>query len=63
VSRDVTFFEHKSYFHQAHLQGETARNEDELLMLLDLSFKPEIKTKSVTTEKEPTKSTQDGADV
>jgi len=63
VSRDVTFFEHQSYFHQAHLQGETARNEDELLMLPDLSFGPEIETKSVTTEKEPTKSSQDGADV
>nr|KYP63246.1 Retrovirus-related Pol polyprotein from transposon TNT 1-94 [Cajanus cajan] len=25
VSRDVTFFEHKSYFHQDHPQGETAR--------------------------------------
>ena len=63
VSKDDTFFEHKSYFHQDHLQGENAINEDGLLILPDLSFEPKVGTESVTTEKEPTKSTQDQADV
>jgi len=63
VSKDVTFFQHKSYFNHDHLQGENVINEDGLLMLPDLSFGPKVGAESVTTEKEPTKSTQDQADV
>ena len=63
VSRDVTFFEHTSYFDQDHLQGQNAINEDDILRLPDLSLGPEVGTESVTIEKEPTKSTQDEPDV
>src|ERR1044072_6394809 len=66
VSRDVTFLEHESYFHQDHLQGESTRNEDDLIMLPDFILGPEVGTGSATdSEKEaqPTKSTQEGVDV
>lgn len=46
VSRDVTFNEQESYFTQPHIQGENVR-EDEPLMLPDMTFGPEIGTRSV----------------
>ena len=42
VSRDVTFNEQESYFKQPHLQGENVIEEDEPLMLPNMTFGPEI---------------------
>nr|KYP54945.1 Retrovirus-related Pol polyprotein from transposon TNT 1-94 [Cajanus cajan] len=50
VSRDVTFHEQISYFSQPHLQGENLREEDEPLILPNLSFGPEIRKNTVGPE-------------
>ena len=47
VSRDVTFNERESYFGQPHLQGENVREEDETLMLPNMTFGPEIGTNGI----------------
>ena len=47
MSRDVTFNKQKSHFKQPHLQGENVRKEDKPLMLLNMSFGPEIKGNGV----------------
>ena len=46
VSRDVTFNGQDSYFKQPHLQGENVIEEDEPLMLPNMTFGPEIGTTS-----------------
>lgn len=51
VSRDVTFNEQVSYFNQPHLQGENLREEDESLILPNLSFGPEIGCEAESIEK------------
>ena len=47
VSRDVTFNEQESYFKQPHLQGENVREEDETLVLPNMTFGPESGTNGI----------------